>query len=125
MLYSVFFVYFDVLLEDSHLTTSAANGELSGIMEMAKDLAIVFVVRIVRTKRCWTCTACKMIRVVSFVQGNNVRSAKSLVACGTEKTKTSKVIMLTERVNLSVFSCVWEKLVSGHRVAILIAMDEH
>lgn len=71
----VFLVNLDVLFEDSHLTACAADGKLSGVVEVTEDSAVVLVIGILGSKDGGTGRASEMVGMVLFVKCNDVRTA--------------------------------------------------
>lgn len=75
MFNDVFAVDLHILFQNGHLTTSTTDCKLCRVMEMAKDLAIMFVVRVFRSKHRRTCAACKVVGVIFLVECNDVWSS--------------------------------------------------
>lgn len=75
MFCSILAINFNILLENSHLTSRATDCELGRIMKMTINLAIMLIVGIIRTKSCRTNTACKVIGMELFVKSNDIRSS--------------------------------------------------
>ena len=76
-------IYLDKLLENSSVTACAADSKSRGVMEVAEDLAIVFVVAILRSKDGWTRRACEMFYVELGPQRSDVTASKSTATLGT------------------------------------------
>jgi len=64
--------YFHELFENCGLTSIAALGELSGIVEMAINLTIMLIVAVLCSKYCWAYGARKVIDVVLLIQCGDI-----------------------------------------------------
>lgn len=64
--------YFHKLFENGCLTSIAALSELCRIVEMTIDLAIVFVVAVLRAKYGWAHGAREMIDVILLIQSRDI-----------------------------------------------------
>lgn len=97
MLVLIVAIDLDKLLEDRSVTSCAADSESGGIMEVAEDFAIVFVVTILRSKNSWTRRAREMLYVELGSQGSDVTASKSTATFGAEEVKATEIIRLTQR----------------------------
>lgn len=59
---------FDKLLENCGLATIASLGELCGIMIMAINLSVMFVVAVLRSEHRWTYGACEVVDMIFVVE---------------------------------------------------------
>lgn len=64
----------DKLLEDGGLAAGTLDGELSRIVVVAVDVALVFVIRVIRAKHDRTDAAAKVLQMELFADRGNVRS---------------------------------------------------
>ena len=67
---------FHELFENCGLTSIAALGELSGIVEMAKNLTIMLIVAVLGPKYSRTQRARKMLNMVLSIERGDVRTTK-------------------------------------------------
>jgi hypothetical protein len=68
------------LFQNGRLATIAFRCELRGVMIMAVDLTVVFIVRILRAKHGRTNATCKVLDMVLAVQCSDIRSTQGLAA---------------------------------------------
>lgn len=72
--------YFDKLLKYCRLTTLASSGEFCGVMVVAVDFTVVFVIGILRSEDGWTDAAGEMLYVVFPFESCDIAPAQGATA---------------------------------------------
>jgi hypothetical protein len=112
--------YFHKLFENGRLTSIAALSKLCRIVEMTINLAIVFVVAVLRAKYGWAHGAREVIDVVLLIQSRDVRSSERPIALMAYKIQSSEVISFAQRVlAFAILFVDWEELRGYYLPAIL------
>ena len=94
----------DKLFQDSSLTAVTALSELSRVVEMAVDFALMFVIRVLGTKDGRADRTCEVFDMVFAFQCGDVGPTKSTTTFMAEKAEAPKVVSFAERVlNTAVF----------------------
>ena len=84
--------YLNELLQDCRLTTVTALRELSRIVVMTVDLAIVFVVTVLSPEHRWTERTSKVVYVILALQSGDVGPSQSSPTLMTEEAESSEVV---------------------------------
>jgi hypothetical protein len=90
------------LLQNCGPATSTLDGVAKRVMVMAKDLAVMFIVRVLRAKHGRADRACKVLDMVLVIQCCDVAPSQSLATGVANQVQASKVVALTERMLLAV-----------------------
>lgn len=86
------------LLQYCSMATMTPLSKLSGIVEVAIHLALVFVVRVLRTKHRRTYRAGEMFNMILAVQSRNIRATQGTTTLMAQKIQSSEVVSLAQRV---------------------------
>lgn len=86
----------DKLLENGGMTSMAPLCKLGRIVEMAVDLALVFIVGVLCTEDRWAHGAGEMLNVVLAIQGCNVGATESTTTLVAQKVQSPEIVRLAE-----------------------------
>jgi hypothetical protein len=89
------------------------------------DIAFSFIILVMLTEHSRTNGACKMLQVVLFVQGIDMRSTQCSTTLGTEQVKPFEIIMLTINFDAAGFAFNREKLFRYNLIAFLLFFTEY
>ena len=102
---------FHKLFENCGLTSIAALRELSGIVEMAKNLTIMLIVAVLCSKYRWAYGARKVIDVVFLIQCCDIRPSERPIAFMTDQVQPPEIVSLAQGVlPVAAFVVDWEEL---------------
>ena len=88
-------VNFYKLFQNSSLTTRTFDCKSSRVMVMAINLAVMFVIRILRTEYGRASRAGKVLNVILFIKSRNIGASKGTTALFTDKIQPSEIISFT------------------------------
>lgn len=91
----------DELAENGGLAAFAGDGKTGGVVEMAVDLFVVLVVRVLWPKDHVAQGAGEMLDVEFLVQGGDVGPAQGVAAVGADEAEAAKVVALAESILLA------------------------
>lgn len=110
---------FDKLLENGGLTAIASLGEFGGIVVVAIDVSLVFVVAVLGAKDGWTYGTCKVLNVVFTIQCGDIGSSQGTSASMTEEVEAAEIVSLAKRVLIRGLIGHGEEFGGNHLSAIL------
>ena len=84
------------LLQDRGPAACALDSVAEGVVVVTKDLAIMFIVRVLRPKNGRADRAGKVFDMVLVIQCGNVASSQGLHARVTDQVQTSEIVAFTE-----------------------------
>jgi len=90
------------LLQDRGPAACALDSVAEGVVVVTKDLAIMFIVRVLRPKNGRADRARKVLDMVLVIQSGNVAPSQGLTAGVADQVQAPEVIALTEWVLLAV-----------------------
>ena len=88
----------DELLEDGSMAAAAALGELGGVVVMAVDMAIVFVIAVLGAKHGRAQGASEVVDVILAFEGGDVRPPQGSAALMAQEPEAAEVVRLAEGV---------------------------
>lgn len=84
--------YLNKLFENGSMAAMAPLGKLRRVMEVAINLALVLVVRVLGTEDSWTYGACEMLDMVFAVQCCDVGATQGAPTLMTEEVQSPKIV---------------------------------
>lgn len=112
-------VNLDELLQDRGPTSCAFDGVVERIVIVAIDLAVMFIVRVLRTKDCRTHGACEVLNVIFVVQRRDIGATKSSSTRLAHKVESPEIVALTQWILLPIGLGDGEKLGRYNLVTVL------
>ena len=101
------------LLKYRRLATCTLDSKPRTIMEMAKNVPIMFVITILRPENSWADRAGKVLHMKLSTQRGDVGASQSPTAFGTDKVESSKVVRFAEGKETSSAGGVYHVVGSG------------
>lgn len=110
----------DKLFQNRSPAAIASLGELGRVVIVAVNLAIVFVVAVLRAKNGWADRAGKVIDMILVIESCDVRAPQGAIALVADEVEPPEVVSLAEWIlPFSFFLINWKKLRSYNITAIL------